>query len=112
MHQIRVLSHRFREITGRYVPHPAGAARGGWLVYERKKAREEVFVPELKAHAPEEGDWLRAKLVFHEEGPYPVTAEILEVYGKDLPPSADVGMIANEYNLVEEHPRGRRTRSS
>jgi ribonuclease R len=104
VHQIKVLEHRFREMTGRYMPHAAGPARGGWVVYERKKAREQVFVPDLKGHKPEEGDWLRAKLVFHEEGPHTATAEIVELYGKDLPPSADVGMIANEYNLVEEHP--------
>jgi ribonuclease R len=104
VHQIRVLAHRFRELTGRYAPHPTGAARSGWIVYERKKAREEVFIPDLKGLKPEEGDWMRARLQFHEEGQHPVTAEILEVYGKDLPPAADVGMIANEYSLVEEHP--------
>jgi ribonuclease R len=104
VHQIKVLQHRFREMTGRYMPHTGGAARGGWVVYERKKAREQVFVPDLKGQKPEEGDWLRAKLSFHDEGLHRATAEILEVYGKDLPPSADVGMIANEYSLVEEHP--------
>jgi ribonuclease R len=102
VHQIRVLSHRFRELTGRYRPHPH---LGGWIVYERRKAREEVWIPELAAEfKPEEGDWLRAKLVFHEEGSHPVTAEILEVYGRELPATADVAMIANEYDLNEEHP--------
>jgi len=59
-------------------------------------------VPEgpLKARA---NDWVRAKLHFHETGPFPVTAEILDIYGDTLPASADVGMIAAEYNLIEEH---------
>jgi ribonuclease R len=106
VHQIKVLEHRFREMTGRYMPSTS-AAGGAWVVYERKKAREQVYVPKLeglKGKLPEEGDWCRAKLVFHEEGPHLATAQIIEVYGKELPPSADVGMIANEYNLVEEHP--------
>ena len=70
----------------------------------RRRAKQ-VFVPKLKGNKPAEGDWIRAKLAFHEEGPHTATAEIVEVYGRDLPPFfADVGMIANEYNLVEEHP--------
>ncbi len=103
VHQIRVLQHRFREMTGRFAPHPSGVGRGGWIIYERKKAREEVFIPEIKVKV-EEGDWIRAKLTFHEQGQHNVTAEILEAYGPELPPSADVGMIAAEYSLVEEHP--------
>jgi ribonuclease R len=103
VHEINVLEHRFRELTGRFAPHPMGPSHGGWIVYERKRSREEVYVPELKDKV-EDGDWVRASLEFHEKGQHLVTAQILQVYGKDLPPSADVGMIANEYNLVEEHP--------
>jgi ribonuclease R len=120
VHQVKVLEHRFREMTGRWLPHPSGRKRGGWVVYERKKNREQVLVPNLGAHNPEEGDWVRTRLVFNDEvpegaedggDPYaeggtsgPPIAEIVEVFGPDLPASADVGMIANEYSLVEEHP--------
>ncbi len=103
---IHVLQHRFRELVGRFSPHPMG--RGGWVVYERKRAREEVYVPEKftapAGHAPvKSGDWVRAKLHFSQTGPFPVTAEIAEIYGEQLPPSADIGMVSSEYNLVEEH---------
>ncbi len=101
---IRVLEHRFRELVGRFVPHPA-PPRGqpcGWVVYERKKAREEVFAPKIPSNI-KEGDWVRAGLTFHESGPFPVTAEIKDTYGPELPASADIGMISAEYSLVEEH---------
>src|SRR6185295_19982033 len=83
--EIRVLEHRFRELTGRFTPHPSGARHGGWVVYERKKAREEVYCPSFLASV-KPNDWVRAKLQFHEEGPFPVTAEVVEVYGQELPP--------------------------
>jgi ribonuclease R len=102
VHEIRVLEHRFRELTGRFTPHPNGKRSGGWVVYERKRAREEVYCPSL-LESVEPNDWVRATLHFHEQGPFPVTAEIVEVFGQTLPPSADVGMIAAEYNLIEEH---------
>ncbi|MBC7691923.1 MAG: ribonuclease R [Methylotenera sp.] len=99
---ISVIEHRFREIVGRFMPHPAGKGKGGLIVYERKKAREEIFV----AHVPPkivEGDWVRAKLEFHEAGRYLVTGEITKHYGPELPPSADIEMVAAEFNLIEEH---------
>lgn len=97
---IQVLGHRFRDLVGRYSPHRGN--KGGWVIYERKRAREEVFAPKGASQA-NPGDWVRAKLHFHENGMLPVTAEIVEVYGEILPPSADLGMVAAEYNLVEEH---------
>ncbi|MEK6577644.1 MAG: RNB domain-containing ribonuclease, partial [Bdellovibrionota bacterium] len=100
--KLKVLEHRFRELVGRFTPHPMGSVRGGWVVYERKRAREEVFV-EKPPVGIDPNSWVRAKLHFHEKGQFHVTAEILENYGQNLPPSADVGMIANEFNLVEEH---------
>lgn len=99
---IEVLEHRFRELVGRYSPHPSTRHRSGWVTYERKRAREEIFVPSPDPRAAP-GDWVRARLVFHPSGPHAVTAEITEVYGPDLPASADIGMVASEYSLVEEH---------
>ena len=65
-----------------------------------------MFVPSVPPQFTgklEADDWIRVKLTFQEEGPYAVTGEIADVYGKELPPSADVGMIANEFSLIEEH---------
>ncbi|NDD93028.1 VacB/RNase II family 3'-5' exoribonuclease, partial [bacterium] len=38
-------------------------------------------------------------------GPFHVTGSVLDVYGEELPASADVGMIAAEYGLIEEHSK-------
>jgi ribonuclease R len=100
---LRVLEHRFREVVGRYTAHPNPQNPGGWVIYERKRAREEIYIPEQGTHKIKSDDWIRVKLEFHETGPHAVTGEIKEVYGPELPPSADVGMIAAEFNLIEEH---------
>lgn len=100
--RIRVIAHRFREVVGRFTPHPVKSGMGGWVTYERKRTREEIFIPEVTQKI-KMGDWIRAKLHFHEKGQFKVTGEILDVYGDELPPSADLPMIAAEYNLVEEH---------
>ncbi len=98
---LKVLEHRFREIVGRFEAHPTRSDQG-WVVYERKRAREEVFVPSVTL-AARTGQWVRCSLEFHEEGPFNVTGSVLDVYGEELPATADVGMIAAEYGLVEEH---------
>ncbi len=103
---IRVLERRFRELVGRFSVHHSKSGKSGWVVYERKSAREEVFIPSLPEGGtePRDGDWIRAKLQFHLKGPFRVTGEIVEVFGQELPASADLPMVAAEYNLVEEHP--------
>lgn len=97
---LRVIEHRFKELVGRYTSHPA--REGGWVIYERKQVREEVFVPRDTKGCRSE-DWVRVKLQFHLKGPFPVTAEILEIYGPVLPPSADIPLVASECNLTEKH---------
>jgi ribonuclease R len=100
-----VLEHRFRELVGRYSPMQSagrGPRRGGFVVYERKRAREEVFLP-MGGGRAQAGDWIRCSLEFHAEGPHQVTAEVIEVYGAELPATADVQMVAAEYGLIEEH---------
>jgi len=100
-----VLEHRFRELVGRYSPMPSAqgkAKRGGFVVYERKRAREEVYLPAGGGRA-QAGDWIRCALEFHEDGAHRVTAEVIEVYGQELPATADVQMVAAEYGLIEEH---------
>lgn len=103
---LKVLEHRFRELVGKFEPHISprgGSERGGWIIYERKRTREEIFVPAPPADI-KAGDWIQAKLTFHERGPHRVTAEIVKHFGPNLPASADVGMIAAEFNLIEDHP--------
>ena len=78
---LRVLSHRFQELVGRYSPSLAGKGKGGSIVYERKRAREEVFLPD-GAQGAQMGDWLRVSLTFHTSGPYPVTGKLIQLYGR------------------------------
>jgi ribonuclease R len=102
---IRVLQHRFREVYGKFAPHPTDPRKGGWVIYEHKRTREEIYIPEIKLGTKVVAeDWVRVKLLFHETGPHTVTGELLDVFGRDLPPSVDVSMIAAEYGLIEEHP--------
>ncbi|MBI2712256.1 MAG: ribonuclease R [Bdellovibrio sp.] len=103
---IRVIAHRYQELVGRYTPSLSPGRAAGWVIYEKKNAREEICI--LRQPIPRKGpiragDWVRVKLHFHTTGEYSVTGDILEVYGKDLPPSADVSMVAAEFGLVEEH---------
>ena len=103
--QIKVLEHRFKQLVGRFFPNPEKRIRSGWVLYERKKTREEIPVP----NAPigiQPGDWVRIELNFEAKGRFPVFGEIVEVYGQVLPPSADVEMVAAEFNLTEKHSQG------
>lgn len=96
--ELRVIEHRFSELVGRFYP----TGRNGMVVYERKKAREELAViGDTKSAKTRE--WVRAKVIFSEDEYGPVTCEILETYGEELPPRADIQMISAEYSLVEEH---------
>ena len=104
--KIQVIERRIREVVGRYSQHPKGGAFGGWLIYEKKKAREEIFVPFVPKFRPKDQDWVRAKLEFHSQGEHTVTGSILEIYGEDLPASADLARVVADYNLVEHHSEG------
>ncbi len=99
---IRVIEHRFRELVGRFQLHPDGGQRGGRVLYERKKNRIQVSIPKIKEKVAE-NDWVRVKLQFGSARNEHVTGEILEVYGASLPASADISMVAGEFNLIEEH---------
>jgi ribonuclease R len=102
INSLRVTAHRFRELVGRYQPHPRSPERGGWVIYERKNAREEVYIPGAQPKIVP-GDWVRVELEFKESGEHAVQGKILAHYGKDLPPAADLPMVAGEFNLTEEH---------
>lgn len=106
-----VLEHRFKTIFGkvhfqdqyegnRSTKRPVSKVRSGFLVYERKKAKEEVYLPtvppEVKA-----GDWVKAELNFGENNA--VSATITEVIGAELPAIYDIQMVAGEFNLKEHH---------
>src|SRR5690606_16307137 len=104
--ELRVLAHRFRELVGRFFP----VGRNGIVVYERKRAREEVPVVGDRKGAKTR-EWVRARMVYpaQSENEYAaesrIECEILEVYGEDLPPRADIQMVSAEYNLTEEHSK-------
>src|SRR5690606_18811114 len=83
--ELKVIAHRFREVVGRFFP----AGKNGLVVYERKKAREEIPVSGSTLGAKPR-DWVRAKMNFDEDSFDRITAEIVQVYGQDLPPSADI----------------------
>jgi len=95
---LKVVEHRFKEIFGKVYRNPK--TRDGVLVYERKKAKEEILLPSVP-HEVKEGDWVKAELVFGEDGS--ISAEIREVIGPTLPASFDIQMVAGEYNLTEHH---------
>ena len=97
---IQVLEHRFRELVGRFQPK---GREGGLVVYERKSSREEIWIPKPMAGV-KPNDWVQIKLVFDNDDARGSTGEITKIYGQELPASADIGMVASEYNLVEEHP--------
>jgi ribonuclease R len=95
---VTVIEHRFRELVGRFYP----MGKTGMVVYERKKAREELpVIGETKNAKVRE--WVRAKVIYPEDDFGKVTCEILETYGEELPARADIQMVAAEYSLVEEH---------
>jgi len=100
---VRLLEHRFKEATGRFEPlfQNKSNKRQGYLIFERKKTREEIFIPEVPANV-NPGDWIQAKLQY-QEGRHGVTGEITEVYGKELPTTSDIKIISSELGLKEGH---------
>jgi ribonuclease R len=108
---LKVLEHRFKTIFGKVhfednydvgssSKRNKSTVREGFLIYERKKAKEEVYLasvpPEVK-----EGDWVKADLEFGENNA--VTATVSEVIGAELPAIYDIQMVAGEFNLKEHH---------
>jgi ribonuclease R len=103
---LKVLEHRFKEIFGRMKidgrANPKTKKRSGYLVYERKKAKEEVWIGSIP-HEVKEGDWVRAEMVYGEGGKGITSANIVEVIGPELPAIFDIQMVAGEFNLKEHH---------
>jgi ribonuclease R len=108
---LKVLEHRFKEIFGKVNlndGHELGRefkkskvkARTGYLIYERKKAKEEVYLPSVPPEV-KEGDWVKAEMVFGDQGA--TSAKIIEHIGPMLPASYDIQMVAGEFNLKEHH---------
>ena len=108
---LKVLEHRFKEIFGRVFlgdgsefgaefKKSKSKARTGHLVYERKKAKEEVYLPVVPPEV-KDGDWVRAEMIFGDNGV--ITAKVLEHIGSMLPASYDIQMVAGEFNLQEHH---------
>lgn len=103
---IKVLEHRFKLIFGKISidtrTEKKSKIRAGYLIYERKKAKEEIYVPSLPPEV-KEGDWVKAELNFGENGMGIVSAQITEVIGQTLPASYDIQMVVGEFNLKEHH---------
>lgn len=101
---LKVLEHRFKEIFGRVHlgdgRHLKSKVRTGTLVYERKKAKEEVYLPSVPPEV-KDGDWVRAEMVFGDHGA--ISAKVLERIGPELPALFDIQMVAGEFNLKEYH---------
>ncbi len=90
----QLIEHRMKKLVGRY-------QGDHWLLFERKNAREEIRIP--RPGKAKMGDWLLVSLNFHERGPYPVMADIIQNFGKDLPASSDLPIISAEFGLDEDH---------
>jgi ribonuclease R len=98
---LKVLEHRFKTIFGKvFLEYSAAKVKSGHLVYERKKAKEEVYLPSVPKEV-KEGDWVKAELNFGENNQ--VTATVAEVIGETLPAIYDIQMVAGEFNLKEHH---------
>ncbi len=103
---LKVVEHRFKLIFGKVSIDDRGSkkskVRTGYLIYERKRAKEEIYIPNLPADV-KEGDWVKAELVFGENGKGIVSAQITEVIGQNLPATYDIQMVVGEFNLKEHH---------
>jgi ribonuclease R len=103
---LKVLEHRFKLIFGKIKIDERASkkskVRSGFLIYERKRAKEEIYVPSIPANV-REGDWVKAELVFGENGKGIMAATIQEVIGATLPASYDIQMVVGEFNLKEHH---------
>lgn len=103
---LKVLEHRFKQIFGKISidlrAEKKSKVRAGYLVYERKRAKEEIYVPLLPPEV-KEGDWVKAELTFGENGMGIVSAQIIEVIGPILPALYDIQMVVGEFNLKEHH---------
>ena len=110
---LKVLAHRFKEIFGRVTlderenKKSKQKTRTGYLIYERKKAKEEVYIASVPDEV-KEGDWVKAELIFgdddQEGGKHgAISAKISEVIGQTLPASYDIVMVSAEFNLTERH---------
>ena len=115
---IKVLEHRFKEIFGKITldlrndgnsKKTKTKVRAGYLIYERKKAKEEVWVPSVPAEV-KEGDWVKAEVIFSEDksigerkNSQVISAKIIQHIGPELPAIFDIQMVAGEFNLKEHH---------
>lgn len=103
---LRVIEHRIKEVVGYYAPPSSGAPQG-FVVWERKAAAEQIPIVRRAEGVgiPKAGEWLRVRLEFPPGGRFAFTAELVEIYGMTVPPSADIAIIVGEFGLDEHHSR-------
>jgi ribonuclease R len=112
-----VLDHRYHEIVGRFIAQhqirDTPQVRG-WVIFEKKRMRQEIPILQLPG-VLRSGDWVRVALTYHApkttprahklQAYLPVTGKVLEVYGQSIPASADIQVMASEFNLNEQHSK-------
>ena len=101
---IRFLEHGFFYLVGRYSPnHGKKKQASGWLIYEHKNHKEEVFIPSPPPEV-KDGDWIKILLTFSNQNPrHSVIGTIEKIFGPTLPASADIDVVSCALNLKESH---------
>lgn len=97
--RLELIEHGFSELVGRY-HRPLGVKKLGTIRFQRKQFEESVQARSGHEKA-KNGDWVRAKIDFSSaQTPF---GNIVEIYGTELPPRADIPLVAGELGLVEHH---------
>ena len=99
---LEIYERRSKELIGKYVTHPS-KKHPGFLHYQSKRSEEEI--PLTSQPQAKSGDWVRARIVPSENHKNSLLAEPVQVYGPDLPASADLDLICGEFNLTEMHSK-------
>ncbi|MCC7442663.1 MAG: VacB/RNase II family 3'-5' exoribonuclease [Bdellovibrionales bacterium] len=110
--RLRPIGHQSTEVWGRVSQNHGTAYESGvWIVAPRRDKRLEIDAPEGAAGA-KAGDWVRAEMRTHTEGPHRLTAKVLEVIGPEIPARRDVELVAAEYGLIPEPSAAAREEAS
>lgn len=105
VHHIRVIQHRFEELFGVIQEiHQTPRGISGVLLHQSRKQFFQIpFENAPSGTKPE--CWARAKILFPQNDTQALSAQILEVFGSELPASMDVQWVGSEYGLREDHPK-------
>ena len=96
--EIKVIEHQYKEIIGRFEREERNS---GWVYFEKKRIFEKIWISRADPKI-ENDDWVKVKIIFAPTQPF-FRGEILKTYGKSIPASMDLELIASEFNLREDH---------